>query len=502
VTGTVYLVGAGPGDPGLVTLRAAELLRRADAVVHDEMVHPDVVAMAERAERVFVGRRGGRLPTARPEIERLLVELAGRHEAVVRLVGGDPFVFGRGSEEALALLDAGVPFEVVPGITAGIAAAAYAGIPVTHPGLSGSVAFVTGHGDPASGATEPDWTHLARGVGTVVFYTDVDRMGENFRRLVEAGRDPATPAAAIEWGTYGRQRTVEGTLATLPGASAVAGIAAPSLIVVGDVVRLRERLGWWEGRPLSGRTVVVTRARAQSGLLAASLARMGAEVVRFPTIVVEAAEDSAPLERAAREAGAFDWIVFTSGNAVDHFWGALERVGADSRTLGGVRVCAVGPATATALSERGVRADLVPSEALSERALDALLAAGDPSGARVLLPRARDARPVLADGLRAAGAEVVEVEAYRTVRSEAGAEELAERLRSGGVDLVTFTSGSTVRGFTELVGRDLGGARVATIGPITSAVARELGIEVDIEARDHSVEGLLRAIAAAAGDVA
>ncbi|HEX8360208.1 MAG TPA: uroporphyrinogen-III C-methyltransferase [Longimicrobium sp.] len=494
MTGTVYLVGAGPGDPGLLTLRAAELLARADVLVYDALVSPAIVERAARAERVYVGKRGGEHTRTQDEINRLLVELAGRFHTVVRLKGGDPFVFGRGGEEALVLREAGVPFEVVPGITSGVAGPAYAGIPVTQRGVTSSVALVTGHEDPTKDDTDLDWAHLARGVGTLVFYMGVGKMADNFRRLMEGGRSPDTPAAAVESGTYPRQRTVAGTLATLPALVREAGIGAPSVVVVGEVVALREQLAWYDRRPLSGRRIVVTRARAQASGFAAELEALGAEVIQFPTIRIEAAPDAGALRDAAAGVGGFDWVVFTSTNGVEHFWSALAGAGLDARALAGVRVCALGPATAAELAARGIRADLVPDEYVAEATVEALAAAADLHGARILLPRAEVARAVLPDSLRERGAEVVEVAAYRTVQDGAGADEVRRRIAAGEVDLVTFTASSTVRSFAELVGTDTGGASVASIGPITSGTLRELGMRVDVEAKEYTIPGLLAAI--------
>ena len=495
MSGTVYLVGAGPGDPGLLTLRAAELLERADVLVYDALAAPEIVERAAKAERLYAGKRGGRANVmSQEEISALLVELAGKHAVVVRLKGGDPFVFGRGGEEALELARAGVPFEVVPGITAGIAGPAYAGIPVTHRGLSTSVTLVTGHEDPTKAGSDMDWTALGRGTGTLVFYMSVGKMEENFARLMEAGRSPDTPAAAVEWGTHPRQRTVEGTLATLPARAREANVGAPSVVVVGDVVSLRGGLAWFDRRPLSGKRVVVTRARAQASGFAASLRELGAEVVQLPVIRIAPPEDPAPLREAAQGAGTFDWIVFTSANGVERFFATLAEGGRDARALGGVCVCAIGPATAEALAKHGIRADLVPDEFVAEAALEALAATGDLAGKRILVPRAAEAREVLPDGLRARGAEVVVVPAYRTVQDGSGADEVRRALGAGEVDWVTFTASSTVRSFVELVGREVGRARVASIGPITSATVRELGMGVDVEAKDYTIPGLLQAI--------
>jgi uroporphyrinogen III methyltransferase/synthase len=490
----VYLVGAGPGDPGLLTLRAAELLERADVLVYDALVSPAILERAAAPRRIYVGKRGGEHSRTQDEINGILVDLAREHRCVVRLKGGDPFVFGRGGEEALILARAGIPFEVVPGVTAGIAAPAYAGIPVTQRGMAASVAFVTGHEDPTKADTDVDWAHLARGVGTVVFYMGVGRMADNFRRLVEAGRAPDTPAAVIEWGTYPRQRTVTGTLTTLPDIAREAGIGAPSLIVVGEVASLREQLAWWDRRPLSGKRIVVTRARAQASEFAATLQALGAEVVQFPTIRIDDAPDPGPLRRAAAEVGSFDWAVFTSVNGVERFWNALREQGCDARALGGVKVCAIGPATAEALSGRGISPDAVPAEFVAESAVETLLSAGVGAGTRILLPRAEIARPVLPDRLRRAGAEVVEVTAYTTVQDGSGAERVRAMLEAGEVDVLTFTASSTVSSFVSLVGGDVGGAMVASIGPVTSATARELGLRVDVEAEEYTIPGLVKAI--------
>jgi uroporphyrinogen III methyltransferase/synthase len=491
---TVYLVGAGPGDPGLLTRRAAELVARADVLVYDALVNPVILdARRADAEMVYVGKRGGDHSRTQEQINALLVELGRGGRSVVRLKGGDPFVFGRGGEEALALREAGVPFEVVPGVTAGVAASAYAGIPVTQRGITSSLTLLTGHEDPTKPDTDLDWDALAR-VGTLVFYMGVGRMEENFRRLSAAGMSGETPAAVIEWGTYPRQRTVTGTTQTLPALAKEAGIGAPALVVVGEVVGLREQLRWFDARPLSGRRVLVTRARAQASDLADELAALGAEVVQFPTIRIADAPDPSALGDAASRAAEFDWIVFTSANGVERFWEALAGLGRDTRSLGAARVCAIGPATAAALEARGVRADLVPGEYVGEGVVDALASADELTGKRILLPRAEIARSALPDGLRGHGAEVTEVAAYRTVPDGADADGVRARLAKGEIDYVTFTASSTVRNFVDLAGTDLGGARVVSIGPITSATVRELGLRVHAEATEFTIPGLVAAL--------
>jgi uroporphyrinogen III methyltransferase/synthase len=495
--GRVYLVGAGPGDPGLLTVRAAELIASADAIVYDALVSPMILAgRSEDAEVVYVGKRGGQASATQEEINRIVAELAGRHERVVRLKGGDPFVFGRGGEEALALRAAGIQFEVVPGVTAGIGVPAYAGIPVTHRGITSSVIFVTGHDDPMKPESRVAWDQLARSRATVVLYMGVRRLRENCQRLMDEGRPADTPAAVIEWGTYPRQRTVVGTLATLAALVEARGISAPAITVVGEVVQLRESLAWYEDRPLFGRRVVVTRARAQASDLATALSRLGAEVIQFPTIRIVEPEDPEPLRRAVREAEQYDWIVFTSVNGVQRFWSELRASGRDTRVLGGVSLCAIGAATAAAIELEGARADLVPDEYVAESVVASLSAETDLRGSRILLARAETARAVLPEALLEMGAMVDDVVAYRTMPDGAAAQRVARAIESGGVDLITFTASSTVRNFVELLGTEIGAATVASIGPVTSATAREFGLPVHVEASEHTIPGLVAAIEA------
>jgi uroporphyrinogen III methyltransferase / synthase len=497
--GRVYLVGSGPGDPGLLTLRAAELLARAPVIVHDALVNPAILGECPRDAVLHdVGKRAGLHSHSQGEINRLLVELAGRHDSVVRLKAGDPFVFGRGGEEALALVEAGVPFEVVPGVTAGVAAAAYAGIPVTHRGLAASATFLTGHEDAEKEGGELDWKALASGGGTLVFYMGVRRMQPNLERLIAAGLDPGTPAAVVERGTYPSQRVITATAADLARKAAEGGIEAPALVLVGGVVGLRERLSWIERRPLIGQRIVVTRARAQASVLAARLSELGAEVFQFPTIRIEDPLDPESLLHAVARVDTFSWVVFTSVNGVRRFWEALRAGGRDSRALCGVSVCAIGPATAAACELEGVRADLVPERFVAEAVLEAFAREGVQEGERVLIPRAAEARGELPEGLRRLGAEVTEVAAYRTVPDSGERDRLARLLEDGAVDWITFTASSTVRNFVEAVGSDLGGARVASIGPITSGTARELGLRVDIEAESYTIDGLVMALCQAA----
>jgi uroporphyrinogen III methyltransferase / synthase len=493
--GTVYLVGAGPGDPDLLTLRAAELLRRADAVVYDALVPPAVLDLCPGdTDRIYVGKRGGRPSASKREIARMLADLAREHLVVVRLKAGDPFIFGRGGEEALELAAAEIPFEIVPGLTAGTAAAAYAGIPVTHVGLASTVTLVTGNDEGESGAGGIDWEALACRGGTIVIYMGVARLERNLERLRLAGLSPRTRAAVVEWGTHPRQRTVVGTLADLPARARDAGIGAPAVVVVGEVVGLRERLRWYERRPLFGKRVVVTRARAQAAELVGKLRTAGAEVVPFATIRIVPPDDRSPLLRAAGAVDGYDWLVLTSVNSVSAFWSALREVGRDTRSLAGVSICAIGPATAAAIELEGARADLMPREFHSGSLTRAMSEEVDLVGARVLLPQGDSARPVIAAALGEAGAEVDVVTAYRNVPDLAEAQRMRQRTIRGEIDVVTFTSGSTVRNFLDAVGPDLGSARIASIGPATSAVARELGLPVDVEATEHTIPGLVDAL--------
>lgn len=498
--GIVYLVGAGPGDPGLLTIRGRDLLRSCDAVVYDALVSEELLA-AELAgrdvERHFVGKRGGDNTSARQEdIETLLVRLARAGRRVVRLKGGDPFVFGRGGEEAQALVRAGVAFEVVPGITAGIAAPTYAGIPVTHRGAATAVTFVTGHEDLEKGGRGTDWRALARTNATLVLYMGVRTLPEVVRELVAGGRAAETPAAVIERGTYPGQRVVTGTLSTIAERAREASVVAPAITIIGDVVRLRDDIEWLERRPLAGKRIVVTRARAQASSLSVRLRELGAEVTEMPAIGIEPL-DPEPLDAALRRLSAYDWVMFASQNAVEIVWQAMRIRGLDARSLGSTRVAAIGRATADALLAHGIAADVVPERFVAESLVDALKGRTDVNGRRVLLPQAMEARDVLADGLRALGAQVDAIPIYRAVLDGTGAARVAERLRAGEIDLVTLTSSSTVQFFVDAVGAETArGAPVASIGPVTSATAKALGLRVVVESGESTISGLVDAIVA------
>ena len=480
---TVYLVGAGPGDPGLLTRRGAEVLAVAEVVVHDRLSESSLLELAPAgAERIAVGKTPRGPSTPQEEINRLLVEHGRAGRTGVRLKGGDPFVFGRGGEEAAALTAAGVAFEVVPGVTSAVAVPAYAGVPVTHRGLATSFTVVTGTDAPWA-SSETDWEAVARVGGTIVILMGVAARAAIADRLQRGGLPGDTPVAVTRWGTRPDQRTVRTTLAGLADAE----VASPAVIVVGAVAGLD--LAWFEHRPLFGRRIVVTRARTQSSGLAARLADLGAEVVEVPTIAVaEPADGGAALAAAAGRADTYDWLVFTSANAVERFVGHLR----DARAVGGARLAVVGTATAEALAAANLVADLVPERFVAESMVEGFPEAVDGSG-RILLPQAADARPVLADGLRAKGWAVDVVEAYRTVP---GAPSSAALERARAADAITFTSSSTVTGYLAVAGRDAVPPVVASIGPITSTTAREHGIEVTVEADPSTVDGLVDALLA------
>jgi uroporphyrinogen III methyltransferase/synthase len=499
--GIVFLVGAGPGDPGLLTLRGGELLVTCDAVVYDALANPALLALAsvqDRAEPIElhdVGKRGGASESARQqEISTLLVKLGREGKRVVRLKGGDPFVFGRGSEEAQALAKAGVRFEIVPGVTAGIAALAYAGIPVTHRGLSTSVTFVTGHEDPEKGEATVDWSALARAGGTIVLYMGVKTLPRTTTALLAGGLSPDTPAAAVQWGTYPTQRTVTATLSTLVDAIAAEQLSAPVITVIGPVATLRNEIAWFDRRPLFGKRVVVTRASAQAGSLTGRLSAAGAGVLEMPATRIEPG-DAAMLRRTIDRLSDFDWLVLTSQNAVRILWNALRDAGRDARALAGLRVAAVGPATADALLERGIAVDVTPERFVAESLVAALAARADIRGARVLYAAAESARDVLPRGLEELGAAVERVELYRSVIDADGAAAFRERLAASGADVVTFTSASGVKAFVDAAGAGAAsGMLVASIGPITTAAARDAGLNVAIEASTSTIDGLADAV--------
>ena len=497
----IYLVGSGPGDPGLFTIKGADCMRRADAVVYDRLA-PEALLNYARPETdlIYVGKRPGDPSMSQEEINTLLVKLGRAGKTVVRLKGGDPYVFGRGGEEAQALAHAGLPFEVVPGLTSGIAAPTYAGIPVTHRGVSTSVAFITGHEDPTKGESDVDWGRLANGAETLVLYMGVGRLAEISSELISGGRSPKTPVACIRWGTRPDQATVTGTLVDIAERVEEAGLKPPAITVVGDVVSLRgEGLDWFERKPLFGRRVVVTRARAQAGELSRELEALGAEVFEFPTIEIKPPEDFGPLDEAIRNLDSFDWIVFTSVNGVEAFVERLKYHDLDLRAVPRrAKVAAIGPATALKVEEAGLRVDVTPEEYKAEALIGAVME-DSLKGKKVLIPRAKVAREILPEKLREAGAEVVVPSAYESMPSSEGRERLKELLENGDIDCVTFTASSTVENFARAFDGEaawlLSETRVACIGPITARTARDHGLRVDSEAEEYTIPGLIEAVA-------
>ena len=493
----VYIVGAGPGDPGLMTVRSLELVASADVIYYDRLIPPTALEHARPdAELVYVGKRPGVVNVPQEEIIGRMIGSAQAGKRVVRLKGGDPFLFGRGAEEAEAVREVGLDFEIVPGVTAAIAATAYSGIPVTHREDASAVAFVTGHEDPSRPDRELDWSALAAFPGTLVFYMGVGRLAANNDRLIAAGRAPDEPAAVIERGTTARQRVVVATLETIAEEAARQEIEAPALVVVGEVALRRESLKWFEDRPLHGRVVVVTRARAQSSGFARTLRSLGAAVVELPAIAVEPLIDSGEVEAALRDLEGFDLLCMTSPNAVEMLFRAIDRRGLDARALAGLRIAAIGPGTAAALRDHRIEPDLVPERSVSE-GLAELLEGETVEGMRVLVARAEQARDVLPDALRGRGAEVEVVALYRTVRDTPGGDSIRQAAEA---DWITFTSASTVNNLLLSMPDGLPpGARLVSIGPVTSEAIRDAGLEVAAEASRHDLDGLLEALLADLG---
>ena len=494
-TGICSLVGAGPGDLGLVTLRAKERIEQADVVVYDYLCNPEMLKWApEAAERIYAGKKAGEHTLSQDEINALIVERAKAGKSVVRLKGGDPFVFGRGGEEAQSLAAAGVPFEIVPGVTSAVAGPAYAGIPITHRGANSHVTFFTGHEDPTKAESSIDFAALAKLGGTQVMLMGVERIDAISKQMLANGMRADLPVALIRWATTGRQETLVGTLEDIAQRVIEAGFEAPAVAVFGDVVSLRKELNWFERRPLAGKRIVVTRTRTQAGALSAQLAALGADVLELPTIRIEPPTDLRGFAELVQDAHAYDWIVFTSPNGVNAFFELFYKLYDDAREIGGAKIAAIGPATAQRLKEYRMHVDLQPEEFVAESIVREFKKQGGVENLRILLARAEKARDVLPKELSAMGGIVDEGFAYRTVpetRDDTGAR---RRILEEGADLITFTSSSTVENFMALGLPWPAGMRVASIGPVTSKTARDLGLTVDLEARRHDVPGLVEAI--------
>ena len=493
--GFVYLIGAGPGDPGLITVKGRDCLAKAQVVMYDYLANDELLRLAPQgAELIYAGKVGGEHNREQSQINDLLVEKALSGKVVARLKGGDSFIFGRGGEECEALVAAGIQFEVVPGITAAVGATCYAGIPLTHRGVTTSVAFVTGHESHGKMSSEIDWEGLSLGSGTVVFYMGIRNLPHITENLLAHGRSPETPVALIRWGTRPEQEVLVGTLTNIAEKARQASFKAPAITVVGEVVNLRETLRWFDNRPLYGRSVLVTRGADQAGEFTSKLERLGARVYGCPTISIEPLASYDELDEAIRELENFHWIVFTSYNAVKHFFARLHEQGLDTRALGRSSICAVGPKTAAALAPYGVRADLVPDDYKAEGVV-AAFAALDVSGKRILFPKGDRAREVIPAELTRMGAQVQAPTAYANRTPGEIPAEALRALEERQVDCITFTSSSTVQNLARILGENrflhlLEGVLVASIGPITSKSCRELGLEVHMEPAEYTLDAL------------
>lgn len=498
-SGVVYLVGAGPGDPKLITLRGIDCIKNADVLVYDRLASPRLLSYARPdAEMIFAGKSPVRHTLKQEEINQVLVEKAKEGKIVTRLKGGDPFVFGRGGEEAEFLLAHDIPFEVVPGITSGIAVPAYAGIPVTHREFNSTLAFITGNEDPTKEDTSIEWDKVATGCGTIVFYMGMANLPHIVEKLITHGRSPDTPVGIVRWGTRPEQQTVTGTLADIVERAREAKMGHPSIIVVGGVVSLREKLRWFETKPLFGKRILITRSRSQASVLAEKVEDLGGEPFEFPTIEITDPDDFGPFDSAIADIESFDWLVLTSVNGVQSFMKRLRQLKKDVRRLSNIKIVAIGPKTREEIEKYGIFCEFMPEEFVAEAIIE-MFKDQQMAGRKVLLPRADIARKVLPDTLRSMGAEVCEVTAYRTVMGSGDLEQLMKLLEEHKIHVITFTSSSTVKNFVKKVGpenvsRLLEGVVVASIGPITSASARELGLTVDVEAAEYTIDGLIQGI--------
>jgi len=501
--GTVYLVGAGPGDAGLLTLRAAELLGRADVVVYDALVNGDFLRLAPaQAEIVYAGKRSRDHAIPQEELNKLLVERAKEGKTVVRLKGGDPYIFGRGGEEAEELASAHIQFEVVPGVSSIVAGPNYAGIPLTHRDHCSSFTVVTGHEDPGKGESSLDYEHLAQIPGTKVVLMGVERIRQLAERLVQNGMSAQTPVAMVRWGTTGRQQSIEGTLGTIADVVEKQQFSAPAVTIIGDVVKLRDKLNWFEKRPLFGRRIVVTRTREQASELSSSLLELGAEVLEIPTIKIVPPDEHQPLVEVLVGIGSYDWLIFTSPNGVATFFDFFFKTYEDIRDLGNVRIAAVGPATAAKIKELHLKVDLMPDQYVASKIATAFEKFETIENLKMLLLRAQVANPELPKALEAAGAIVDDVACYKTVPETEDRTGTAAALTEAGADWVTFTSSSTVENFharfnLPKLAKQFPRMRFASIGPETSKTIVALGLAPHIEAREHTIPGLAKAILSA-----
>lgn len=489
----VYLVGAGPGDPGLFTLKGLVCLSEADVIIYDRLANPKLLEAArEDAEKIYVGKTAGKHTLKQDEINSLLIERAKEGKTVCRLKGGDPYVYGRGGEEAEALSAEGIPFEEVPGITSAIAAPAYAGIPVTHRKMCSALGIITGHEDPAKTESSIRWDKISTGLDTLVFLMGVENLPNIVSNLVANGRSPETPIALVRWGTFPYQETLTGTLQDIVQKVKESGFTAPAVTIVGDVVSLREKMRWFDNRPLFGKRILVTRAREQASKLSCLLEENGAEAVEFPVIKMEAISDTAAAEKLLSHP--YDWVLFTSVHGVEYLLKQLQALNQDIRALGSAKLGAIGPATADSLEKLGLRVDFVPTQFVAEKMISEFPL--DPKGLSILIPRAETARNTLPELLTERGAQVDVIPVYRTVPQNEGADQIRDQLKQELLDVITFTSSSTVTNFIQQIGKDADFSQVhfASIGPITTQTAKKLGLQVDIEAEEYSIPGLVESI--------
>ncbi len=497
--GKVYLVGAGPGDPALLTVRGKTCIEDADVLIYDYLASPSLLRYAkDSAEKIYVGKKGGDHTLSQEGINALIIDKAKTGLFVTRLKGGDPFIFGRGGEEAEELIKAGIDFEIVPGVTSAIAAPAYAGIPLTHRQYTSTVAFITGHEDPSKDASSINWHSLATGIGTLVFLMGVKNLPNIVERLVQNDRNPKTPVALIRWGTTSRQKTISGTLDNIVQKVNEAKLKAPAIIVIGEVVTLRKKMKWFETKPLFGKKIVVTRAREQASDLVTCLNQLGADVLECPTIKVVPVENIQPLKTAISNLSEYDWLVFTSVNAVKIFFDVLFEEGLDARALGHLQTATIGPATASGLLKFGIKTDIIPDSYQAESILEAF-SRQHLSGKKILLPRADGARPVLPVELRNSGALVDEIIVYQACQDMENVEFLIDGLKNNTIDMVTFTSSSTVKNFKRILPEDIvcsfmKNVTVACIGPITATTAMEMGFKPGIVAETFTIPGLCESI--------
>jgi uroporphyrinogen III methyltransferase/synthase len=495
----VYLVGAGPGDTGLLTLKGKACIEVADVIVYDYLSADELLKYARKdAELIYAGKKGGDHTLTQTQINALLVEKAKQGHIVTRLKGGDPFIFGRGGEEIEALIEEGLAFEVVPGVTSAIAAPAYAGIPLTHRKFTSTVTFITGHEDPEKKDSSINWKALAENGGTLVFLMGVKNLPNIIHRLAENGMNTDTPAALVRWGTTVRQQAVTGTLSTIIENVKAAGLKAPCIIVVGEVVSLREKMKWFENRPLFGKKIVVTRARAQASDMIARLTDLGAECLEYPVIKTVPLQNFSLLDTAITTLDTYDWIIFTSVNGVEFFFNRLLEKGYDARALGNLRTACIGPVTAERLKSYGINTDILPESYRAESIVEAFNAE-TVSGKRILLPRAAEARPILPEELAKMGAAINEIAVYHTIDDTENADPLIRQLEQKEIDLITFTSSSTVTNFKKIIPKDrfdslLKNVTIASIGPITSETAKKTGFSIHVEASSYTIPGLCDAI--------